>query len=257
MPLDRATAMGVFGGLSRERTPEAFRGNTRRLMREHGLPRGTALAMAYAVLRSSKGGMGDGAVDCVGRLLRREESEESSAYAGFLREEGRTMGTRDPLDLLREVDMAAGADKPLNDANDEGDIVDKAVASVADELERAVIVSLANVMKQLGYDKWPRDAEGAERMKRIVALVSKNMTAMGRRFNSLLRDQLRVLKSRGPDTYRRTYRRWLAGKPEEIAAEEPASEQAGGAPSEDPAKSVAPANAPPPPAAKTEPGDES
>ena len=128
------------------------------------------------------------------------------------------MDTKETLDLLRQTDITGT--KPMQEQENEGVLIDKAVAQVEAELQKSIVVSLARVLDALGYARWPRDEEGRERVEKLVDAMSKRLMKMGRRFNNLLRNELRALRMRGPKSYERIYRRWLAGAPSEIVADE-------------------------------------
>src|SRR3972149_191474 len=126
----------------------------------------------------------------------------------------------DTLKELAEIDALMGNPQSMMEQRP---AVQNVVDNIENDLKKGILVSLARMMREMGYDRWPTDPEGKEDIKHVIEAVSREMVKMGRRFNQLMRDQMRILKSRGPKNYEKIVRRWLSGEPEEPeASDEPA-----------------------------------
>lgn len=224
----------LYRGLTLSCSPQAFQRNANTLMRKHDLPRHMAFAFAYSVLswaceRMSTDirhqlGKEDGKKDeCIRRFLTPAELKEAEKYTGYLRsmEEEKmnplAEGKIDPLAELKDLDAAQGR-RPLMEQRPS---VTDVVNNIETDLKKGILVSLARMMREMGYERWPHDKEGREDIQKVIDAVSKEMVSMGRRFNTLMRDEMRVLKAKGPENYARIMRKWLVGKQSDMDAEKP------------------------------------
>lgn len=215
----------VYKGMSYSCSPQAFMRNVRMLQRKYGLNRSQAMAAAYAVLmwacervaHSARAEMGgeEKRESCAvaGRFLTDDERKMSEVLHDVLKEE-EEKDMDSELRRIREIDAALG--KPLSEQRPQ---VTEILKSVEDDLRKGILVGIARVMRDMGYERWPRDPEGQEKIREVIDAVARELLRMGRRFTSLLRRELNVLRRLGPERYERVVRRWLVGKPSEV--EEP------------------------------------
>lgn len=206
----------LYKGVTITCSPTSFVRNVKLLQRKYGQSRSQAMATAYAILawsceRTASDVRAQLQKEVAERFLTKDELAEAAL---LLREMSKSEGgmDNDALKELSEIDAILGKKKTLVEQRP---AVTDVVARVEDDLKKGVLVSLARMMREMGYDRWPRDPEGQEDIKRVIESVSRELVKMGRRFNTLLRDQLRVLKARGPAAFEKIIRRWLAGQPEE------------------------------------------
>jgi hypothetical protein len=213
----------IYKGLSFACSAPAFVANVRKLERKYGLPRQQAMATAYAVLswscervaQSARAKLGESEVMSVARsYLTADELKMAEDYRKRIEslEEGGPMD--DELRIIDEIDTALG-----NTLMEQRPAVADVVKAVEDDLKKGILVGIARMMRDMGYEKWPRDPEGVRDIKNVMNAIARELTMMGRRFMSLMRRELSVLKRLGPERYERVMRRWLAGQPSEL--EEP------------------------------------
>ena len=196
----REQAVAVLPKLSRDETVKAFSENVKSLT-GGGMDRGTAYALAFAAVNGS-------AVPTLKAFLKSGELEDAAIYRTYIspvKERGMVM------DPLTELAALNGSSRVLSEQRP---AVNDVVQAIEDDLKKAVLVSLARMMREMGYERWPSDQEGREDIKRVIDSVAAEMVKMGRRFSTLTRDQMRVLKNRGPKNYERIVRKWLMGEPD-------------------------------------------
>jgi hypothetical protein len=202
----------AYDGLSKVNSPEAFRRNVQYLMREHDLPKAHAIAVSYCLLDRvcmSEGKAKTAYRDVLKKMLLPDEEELAEGYRKLVEEE---MSKEDPLKEMDEIDaIAQGTDEPEKPKGVEG-----VVGELETDLKKAVLVGLARMLRQLGYDKWPTEKAGQDRIAAVIDELSAALSQMGARFNSVMRGQLGVLKSKGPEKYEQIVSQWLSGQPEEI-----------------------------------------
>ena len=187
-------------------TPAAFRHNVRVLQFEHGLPRNEAMALACALLKS-----GGGKSDVLEKFLTATELNLVQKYGSILGQMKETPAVDDSLKIISEIDSILSKG-PLVEQRP---AVASVIANIEDDLKRGILVGLARMMREMGYDRWPHDPEGKADIEGVIEAVAHELVKMGRRFNMLMRVELRKLKTRGPKAYEKIVRRWLAGKPAE------------------------------------------
>lgn len=169
-------------------------------------------------------GQGSTWLEAVGVLKR---DMEKAGYRGMLRVQHsdgksdtivlapqRRLTEERAMDELSEISEIEALVKKGSLSEQQRPAVGEFVKHVEDDLKKGILVSLARVMREMGYERWPHDNEGREDIKNVTEALAKEMVKMGRRFNQLMRDQLRVLRTRGPQQYERIIRRWLQGQPE-------------------------------------------
>lgn len=215
----------IYKGMSYSCSPQAFMRNVRILQGKYGLPRHQAMAAGYAILmwacervaHSARAEMekkkDEETIDVTGKFLSDDERALAKEfYEAIKAEEDGVMD--DELRQIKEIDAARG--KVLMEQRP---VVADVVKSVEDDLKKGVLVGIARMMRDMGYDRWPRDPEGQRDIKSVIDAVARELTRMGRRFTSMMRRELNVLRRLGPERYERVMRRWLAGQPAEV--EEP------------------------------------
>lgn len=196
----REQVVAVLPKLRRDETVKAFSENVKLLMGD-GTDRGTAYALAFAAVNGS-------AVPTLKAFLKSEELEDAAIYRTYLQPLKEKDMAVDPLSEMAALD---GAKRVLSEQRP---AVDSVVKQIEDDLQKAVLVSLARMMREMGYERWPTDPEGREDIKRVIDALTAEMVKMGRRFSTLTKDQMRVLKNRGPKNYERIVRKWLMGDPD-------------------------------------------
>lgn len=214
----------VAKGLPRGGSSKVFWENAKALMSE-GFSKIDAYALAYAVMKKE-----ESTVRCLGRFLREEEIEDAGVYSKYLESSEERGMTFDPLEELRALDSRGGA-RPLMEQRP---AVAAVMQAIEGDLKKAALVSLARMMREMGYERWPEDQEGREDIQRVIDAVAREMVKLGRRFSSLTKDQMRILKNQGPKNYERIVRKWLSGEPEGAEHEGPTMEDGEEKPEEEP-----------------------
>lgn len=169
-------------------------------------------------------GQGDTWLEAVGALKR---DMEKAGYRGLLRvrhSDGKsdTMVLKPQLrlteervmDELKEIsEIDALAKKVGSLSEQQRPAVDDVTKGIEADLKKGILVSLARMMREMGYDRWPHDAEGRADIEAVIKKMEKSMLQMSRRFHQLMRVELNKLKQKGPKQYERIIRRWLQGQP--------------------------------------------
>lgn len=178
--------------------------NAKALMSE-GFSKIDAYALAYAVMQKN-----ESTVKCLERFLREEEIEDAKVYSKYLESSKERGMAFDPLEELRSLESRGGVRQLV----EQRPAVAAVMQAIEGDLKKAALVSLARMMREMGYERWPEDNEGREDIQRVIDAVAREMVKLGRRFSSLTKDQMRILKNQGPKNYERIVRKWLSGEPE-------------------------------------------
>ncbi len=156
---------------------------------------------------------GSNAVGLVKQFLTPGELALSEKYLGELKAEE---GEMDGMDELKEINQIDAARGQLVEQRPE---VKDVMVGVEDALKKGILIGLAKMLREMGYEKWPSDPEGRADMKNVISAVSRELTQLGRRFSGLLRKELNVLKRLGPKRYTQVMARWTRGQPSEPTEE--------------------------------------
>lgn len=118
----------------------------------------------------------------------------------------------DELNAVSEIDAIMGKKPTLVEQRP---AVKDVIVGVEDTMTKAILVSIANMLRQLGYERWPTDPEGKEDIDNVIDALSTEMNNFGRRMSSLVKDQIKALKKIGPESYEAIFKNWLQGLPAE------------------------------------------
>ena len=118
------------------------------------------------------------------------------------------------MDELKEISEIEALVKKVGSLSEQQrPAVDDVTQNIEADLKKGILVSLARMMREMGYDRWPHDAEGRADIEAVIKKMEKSMLQMSRRFHQLMRTELNKLKQKGPKQYEQIIRRWLAGQP--------------------------------------------
>ena len=174
-------------------------------------------------------GHGDTWFEAAGSLKR---DMEQAGYRGLLRvkhsdgksdtmvlKPQRRLTEERAMDELKEISELEALVKQGSLAEQQRPAVDDVTGEIEKDLKKGILVSLARMMREMGYERWPHDAEGRADIEGVIKKMEKAMTQMSRRFHQILRKELNVLRSKGPKQYERIIGRWLRGMPSDISGD--------------------------------------